>query len=61
MASIEVDAQTCNGCEDCITACPSNVFEMRGGKAKPVNIEDCIECCACVDICEPKAITHEAC
>ncbi|MEE8168376.1 MAG: 4Fe-4S dicluster domain-containing protein [Candidatus Hydrothermarchaeales archaeon] len=61
MASIEIDTQKCNACADCVDACPSSVFEMVDGKVKIVNLEDCIECCACVDICEPEALVHDTC
>ncbi|MEE9610882.1 MAG: 4Fe-4S dicluster domain-containing protein [Desulfatiglandales bacterium] len=61
MIEITVDNSKCNGCEDCVDACSASVFSMVGGKAKPVNPGDCIECCACVDICEQAAIDHESC
>ncbi len=61
MARITVDSKKCNGCGDCESACSASVFSMVAGKAKPVNPDDCIDCCACVDICEPEAIDHENC
>ncbi len=61
MAKIIIDPKKCNGCGECARACPASVFTMVAGLAKPTNPDDCIECCACVDICEPEAIDHESC
>ncbi|MFQ5816029.1 MAG: 4Fe-4S dicluster domain-containing protein [Candidatus Hydrothermarchaeaceae archaeon] len=61
MVRFILDLNTCNGCGDCARACPASVFSMVDGKATLANKEDCIECCACVDVCEPEAIDHENC
>jgi NAD-dependent dihydropyrimidine dehydrogenase PreA subunit len=31
------------------------------GKAVPVRINECIECCQCVDACPRRAIVHSSC
>jgi NAD-dependent dihydropyrimidine dehydrogenase PreA subunit len=40
---------------------PSSVYALQAGKAVAVNIDDCIQCCACVEACLEKAIDHSAC
>jgi NAD-dependent dihydropyrimidine dehydrogenase PreA subunit len=36
-----------------------NVFELKDGKAEPVNAEECLGCESCVEVCESSAITVE--
>jgi NAD-dependent dihydropyrimidine dehydrogenase PreA subunit len=57
--SVSLDKDACNGCEDCLEACTTGVFEMRNGKSLPVNADECIGCQSCVEICEQNAITVE--
>jgi len=57
--SVCLDKDACNGCEDCLEACTTGVFEMRNGKSVPVNADECIGCESCVEICEQNAITVE--
>lgn len=59
--TIEIDYDKCKGLEECVAACPSEVFEMVNGKATAPNIDECVECCACVDSCPETAIKHSAC
>ena len=55
-----VNQTRCNGCENCVDICPSEVFEMTNGKADPLRLEDCIECEACVVQCPTESIElHE--
>lgn len=49
--AIEIDKEKCDGCGECISVCPSDVYEIKNGKTEPVNLQDCIECCACVEVC----------
>ncbi len=57
MYKVEVDKEKCTGCEDCISICPVDVFEMQDEKSVPVNEEECIGCESCVEACEQEAIT----
>lgn len=59
--TIEVDEELCDAQEDCINVCPSSVYELVDGKAVPVRINECIECCQCVDACPRNAIKHSSC
>ena len=59
--TIKVDYDTCAGHGDCVDVCPSEVYELQNNKAVPVNIDDCVQCCACVESCPEQAIDHSAC
>jgi len=59
--TIKVDYDNCLGHGDCADVCPSEVYELENGKAVPVNITQCVQCCACVDACPEEAIDHSAC
>ena len=61
IVTIKVDYEKCTGQGECADSCPSSVYEVNKGKAVVVNIDDCIECCTCVDVCPENAIEHSAC
>ncbi len=54
---VVVDAEKCEGCEECIEVCPVDVFEMEAEKSVPVNAEECLGCESCVEVCDTEAIT----
>ena len=56
---VSLDREVCNGCEECMEACTTGVFEMRNGKCVPVHAEECIGCESCVEVCEHRAICVE--
>jgi electron transfer flavoprotein alpha subunit len=51
---IKIDAETCTGCEACVSICPFNALEVREGKAS-VN-DQCTLCGACAEECPVGAI-----
>ncbi|MBV5319249.1 MAG: 4Fe-4S binding protein [Desulfobulbaceae bacterium] len=57
MWEIVVDKNKCSGDEECVNACPAQVFEMQDGKAEPVNADECLGCETCVEVCPEGAIT----
>ena len=59
--TIKVDYNRCVAQGDCVGAYPSDVYELQNKKAVPIGIDDCIECCACVESCPAEAIDHSAC
>ncbi len=59
--TMKIDHVKCDGSAKCIDACPSDVFEIKENKSFAPNIDDCIECCACVIDCPTGAIEHTSC
>jgi len=49
MFEVVVDKDKCTGDEECVAACPAQVFEMVDGKADPVEADECLGCETCVD------------
>lgn len=58
---IIIDFDKCTGSGECAIACPVDIFEVKDGKALVDNIEECVECCACVNACPKEAIEHSSC
>lgn len=57
MFEVVVDKDKCVGDEECVAACPAQVFEMVDGKAEPVEVDECLGCETCVEVCPEDAIT----
>ena len=59
--TIEIDYDICQGHGECVSECPCEVFEFVDGKPTAPNIDECSECCACVEACPENAIKHSSC
>lgn len=59
MYNVEVNAEKCVGCGECVDICPVEVFELQDEKSVPVNAEECLGCESCIEVCEEGAITVE--
>lgn len=57
MAKLLINADTCTGCEACISSCPFGALSMKDGIATVD--EKCNFCGACVDVCPVGAIKLE--
>lgn len=57
MFEVVVDKDKCTGCEECVNACPAQVFEVEDGKSEPVEVDECLGCETCVEVCPEGAIT----
>ncbi len=55
--NVNVDRKKCNGCEECLEACTTGMFEMKNGKATPSADGVCMGCETCVAVCDENAIT----
>ena len=59
--SINVDYNLCNGHGECAENCPGEVYDLSDGKAVAARLDDCVECCTCVEVCPVNAIRHSSC
>ena len=53
-AHITVDSNTCRTCstQDCVTACPANLFARTANGGILFNYEQCFECGTCYMVCD---------
>ncbi len=56
---IEIDEQKCNGCGDCIPACPEGAIQLIDGKARLISDLCCDGLGACLGHCPQSAIAIE--
>ncbi len=56
---VSIDS-SCNGCGDCVNACPYGVFTFDGSRAVVVAPDACVLCGRCVRVCPTQAITLRA-
>jgi len=54
---VTIDYEKCDGCEECVNLCPSEVFKMNDGKSDPYQASECVNCLTCVESCPNGAIT----
>lgn len=57
---ITIDAGKCVGDGECADVCPVDVYEIQGGKAVAVKMDECLGCESCVEACSKDAITVAA-
>ncbi|MDD5153501.1 MAG: 4Fe-4S binding protein [Thermodesulfobacteriota bacterium] len=55
--TVTVDKDKCSGDSLCVDNCPGQVLELVDGKAEPVNMDDCLGCQSCMEVCTTGAIT----
>jgi len=56
---IKIDEALCDGCGNCILACPENAIEIRDGKARVVKESFCDGLGACIGECPTGALSIE--
>ncbi len=57
VATLQLDQNLCDGCKMCTEVCPHAVFAVENKKARIVDLDACMECGACAQNCEPRAIS----
>ena len=48
---IKIDAELCTGCLRCLEVCPVDAIEGEQGKPQSINVDKCVMCGQCVQIC----------
>jgi ferredoxin-type protein NapH len=56
--SVKIDAELCNQCKACVTACPT--WAVRTQSKPRINIHACNVCMDCAKVCPQKAIGYRA-
>ncbi|MHB1131740.1 MAG: ATP-binding protein [Chloroflexota bacterium] len=51
-----IDEGRCEGCGECVTACPTSAVEVFAGRARIARPEDCTYCAECEALCPRQAI-----
>lgn len=59
--TIKLDADACKGHGECAENCPGEVYDIIDSKAVAARLDDCVECCTCVEVCPEQAIEHSSC
>ncbi len=59
MFQITIDYDKCQGDEECVNACPAEVYDFEDDKPIPARADDCLGCETCVEVCPVGAITVE--
>ncbi len=59
--TIKIDHDKCTGCGDCVDACPVEVYVLVNEKSDAKNVAECVECCACEDVCPDDALWLSCC
>lgn len=54
--TIYIDPKTCDGCGECMDACPKDCIEGKSGYIHMIDEFDCDGCGKCMEVCEAEAI-----
>jgi ferredoxin len=60
VATLQLEAAKCIGCELCAAVCPHRVFTVADGKARILDRDRCMECGGCARNCPVEAISIQA-
>lgn len=60
VATLNLNAERCVGCQMCLSVCPQGVFGIVDGYARISDRDACMECGACARNCPTEAITVRA-
>lgn len=52
MYVVTIDTDKCEGCGDCVEACPASILSLQDGKAEVTgDTNECLGCESCVSVC----------
>ncbi|MEW6771318.1 MAG: 4Fe-4S binding protein [Bacillota bacterium] len=51
------DEEKCEGCGECVEACPAGILILEDGKVRITDETACLGCETCVAVCPTGAIT----
>lgn len=57
MFMVNVNTETCDGCEECVTICPNEIFQLADGKSIVDAGIECDFCESCLGVCPSDSIT----
>ena len=57
MYMVTVDAEKCEGSEECVDVCHNEVFQMVDDKSDPYQGAECVFCESCLGVCPSECIT----
>ncbi|WP_270941512.1 [FeFe] hydrogenase, group A [Romboutsia lituseburensis] len=52
---VDIDKELCTGCRECSKVCPVDAIEGEQGKPQQINVDKCIICGQCVQVCKSYA------
>lgn len=52
---VDIDKDLCTGCRECSKVCPVDAIEGEHGKPQQINVDKCIICGQCVQVCKSYA------
>ncbi|KUO52804.1 MAG: ferredoxin [Desulfitibacter sp. BRH_c19] len=59
MYLITIDQDKCDGCSECVDACPVSIIELVDGKAICEDASECMGCESCVSVCPNEAVKFQ--
>jgi NAD-dependent dihydropyrimidine dehydrogenase PreA subunit len=51
------DEEKCEGCGECVEACPAGILVLENGRVRVTDETACLGCETCVTVCPTGAIT----
>ncbi len=55
-----INEEMCTGCEICIEECPADAISMEDKGFARIDMDECIRCGTCHDICPQEAARHDS-
>lgn len=51
-----IDTSSCNGCGECVRACPNDAIRINGAGKAEIDPTKCTQCARCVAVCPNNAV-----